>query len=86
MPVAPNSVTLVSVANKILDAIRPISGFLFALALAYFLYGLLQYVTVLDEKKKKEARDTIFYGVIGLFVMASIWGLVALVQDILLIK
>lgn len=54
---------------------------LFALALAYFLYGVFSYVsTGADEKKRTEARSTIIYGIIILFVMSSVWGLVRFVQ------
>ncbi len=54
---------------------------LFALALAYFLYGVFSYIsTGADEKKRGEARNTIIYGIIILFVMSSVWGLVKFVQ------
>ncbi len=54
----------------------------FAMALAYFLYGLVNYVTVAgDEKKRTEARNTIVYGIIILFVMTSVWGLISFVQS-----
>lgn len=59
-----------------------IPGLLFALALCYFLYGVFSYVsTGADEKKRGEAKNTIIYGIIILFVMSSVWGLVRLVQD-----
>jgi ABC-type dipeptide/oligopeptide/nickel transport system permease component len=59
-----------------------IPQFLFALALAYFLFGVFNYVsTGADEKKRTEAKNTIIYGVIILFVMSSVWGLVELVQS-----
>jgi FtsH-binding integral membrane protein len=73
---------LVGIARKILDFLSVIPGFLFGLALTYFFYGLVGYVTARDEKKMKEGRDIIFYGVIGLFVMSSVWGLVSLARSI----
>ena len=36
-----------------------------------------------DEEKKKEAKNTVIYGVIGLFVMVSIWGLVNILDSTL---
>ena len=58
-----------------------VPGLLFALALAYFLYGVFSYVsTGADEKKRTEARGTVIYGIIILFVMSSVWGLVRFVQ------
>jgi ABC-type dipeptide/oligopeptide/nickel transport system permease component len=58
---------------------------IFALALAYFLYGVFSYVsTGADEKKRGEAKNTIIYGLIILFVMSSVWGLVRLIQSAVL--
>src|SRR3989338_9977743 len=60
-----------------------IPALLFALALAYFLYGVFNYISVgAEEKKKEEARSTIIYGIIVLFVMSSVWGLVSFVQNV----
>jgi hypothetical protein len=33
-----------------------------------------------DEEARKKGRDSILYGVIGLFVILSIWGLVAILK------
>ncbi|MBI2628060.1 MAG: hypothetical protein HYW71_01325 [Candidatus Niyogibacteria bacterium] len=39
--------------------------------------GVLQFVTSGgDEEKRKEGRDHIIYGLIGLFIMVAVWGLV----------
>ena len=65
------------IANKILGFLKLFPPLFFALAFAYFMYGMLQYIMVADEKKMKEARLTIFYGIIGLFVMTAVWGLIA---------
>ena len=53
---------------------------LFALALVYFFYGLISYVSGVDDKKKLEAKSTMIWGILVLFVMASVWGLIAFVQ------
>ncbi len=59
-----------------------IPGLIFALALAYFLYGVLSYVsTGAEEKNRGEAKNTMIYGIIVLFVMSSVWGLVKFVQS-----
>lgn len=52
---------------------------LITLATAYFLWGVLSYMMAAgDEKKLTEARYYILYGLIGLFVIVSMWGLVKL--------
>lgn len=53
-----------------------------AIALLYFLYGLLKYVmSGGDEAKRAEARNVMLWGIIALFVMVSIWGLVAFLAN-----
>lgn len=55
---------------------------LIACAVVYFLYGVLQYVIMGDDEEKKEkAKSTILYGIVGIFVMVSVYGLVKLVQN-----
>ncbi len=54
-----------------------------ALALVFFLWGVVRYITAGDsEEGRRDARNTMLYGVIGLFVMTSVWGLVNLVGSI----
>lgn len=39
--------------------------------------GIIRYITSgEDEEKRSKARGLMIYGIIGLFVMVSIWGLV----------
>ncbi|MEI6345864.1 MAG: hypothetical protein WCO79_01365 [bacterium] len=55
---------------------------LIACAVVYFLYGVLLYVIMGDDEEKKEkAKSTILYGIVGIFVMVSVFGLVKLVQN-----
>ncbi|MFT5280904.1 MAG: putative membrane-anchored protein [Flavobacteriaceae bacterium] len=54
---------------------------LIALAVIYFIVGVIEYITADDEDKKKKARDRMIYGIIGIFVIVSIWGLVAILRN-----
>lgn len=47
-----------------------------AAAVVYFIYGIAMYVISGSEDAKDAAKNKIIYGVIGLFVMISVWGLV----------
>jgi hypothetical protein len=50
---------------------------LFAAAFFFFLWGVFKFVRAAgDEEARKEGRDHIIYGIIGLAVMASVYGLV----------
>ncbi len=55
-----------------------------ALALIYFIYGLAEYILESGEESKKvEGRTRMIYGTIAMFVIASVWGLVFFLQDLL---
>lgn len=56
-------------------AIIPI---LFALATLFFLWGVLKYIRASDTKNREEALKTVWAGFIGLFVMVSLWGIIAI--------
>ena len=49
-----------------------------SLAVLYFLWGLSTYLL---KQEKEEGRDMMMWGIIALFVMVSIWGLVNLLSD-----
>lgn len=61
----------------ILDILDIVVVLIVALAVVYFLIGILKYITSGgDEDKRKEAGKMMTFGVIGLFVMISFWGIV----------
>lgn len=51
---------------------------LFALAFIVFIFGVFQYFILShgDEEKATGAKNLMLYGLIGFFLMVSIWGLV----------
>ncbi|TSC61099.1 MAG: Uncharacterized protein Greene041614_1199 [Parcubacteria group bacterium Greene0416_14] len=50
---------------------------LIGLALVIFLFGVVKYIQAGDKAEKRdEGRQFMLYGIIALFVMVSIWGLV----------
>src|SRR3989338_7855311 len=50
---------------------------LVALAVVFFLYGILKYITAGDDEEKRgKMKNIMIYGIIGLFVMISFWGIV----------
>lgn len=72
-----NLKTLVGSIGEIIDLIIPI---LFAVALLGFFYGLVSYIFG-AEQNKDQAKKTMIWGVVALFVMASVWGLVKFLGD-----
>lgn len=63
-----------SITNFILT---PVVSFLVSIALVVFLWGVLKYMGKTgDEAEREKARQLIIWGIIGIFVMVSVWGLV----------
>jgi hypothetical protein len=52
---------------------------IFAAAFVLFLWGVLKFMYAADAAKKKESQKLIWYGLIGLFVMVSVWGILKIV-------
>ena len=57
--------------------VNPIIGLLFALALMFFLWGIVEFIWVAggEEGRKKGARH-ILWGLIGMFIMVSVFGII----------
>lgn len=63
----------------IMKALVPLA---FALALVLFIWGVIKYVINADnEAKRKEGGKFILWGIVALFVMLSVWGLVAVLSN-----
>lgn len=52
-------------------------------AVLYFLVAVFRYISEKDSKKQLEHRQTIIWGLIGLFVLVSVWGIVEILSNIL---
>ena len=53
------------------------------LALITFLWGILTYIWHNDnEDKREEGKKFILWGLIGLFVIVSVWGIVSILANV----
>ncbi len=68
------------VDRAIKTIIAPIVPLLVGLAVLLFLYGVLTFTFSDGGTKKEEGKQYMIWGIIGLFVMVSVWGLVAILQ------
>src|SRR3990170_2644040 len=61
--------------------INPIIAILVGVALLAFFWGLAKFIFRVggDEKAVEEGKNLMIWGVIALFVMISIWGIIAFV-------
>lgn len=59
------------------DIINQLIPFVIAIAGLIFIIGVVKFVTAAgDEEKRREGRNFILYGIIGLAVIFVFWGLV----------
>ncbi len=65
----------ISYAGDILNRIIPV---LIALALVIFFWGLIQYI-----RTHKGGKDIMIAGLLGLFIMVSVWGIIRIAQNTL---
>jgi hypothetical protein len=64
--------------------LTPLISLAMGLALVYFLWGVIKYIRQAgDEKSREEARKVMSFGIIALFVMVSVWGLVRIITETL---
>lgn len=69
--------TIVDKIGGIFQAIIPV---LLIVAFALFLWGVIKFIFAGgDEEKRKTAKNYIIYGLIGLFVMVAVWGIIRIV-------
>lgn len=55
---------------------------LIALAVIVFIWGVLKFImNAEDSTKREEGRNFIIWGLVGLFVMVSIWGIVNILNS-----
>jgi hypothetical protein len=76
---ANNMISLISQVQVIINGLIPI---VFTLALLAFFWGLAKYLFVEADDAKVQGKKIMIWGIIALFVMVSIWGIVASLQEI----
>ena len=69
--------------NKINTQIfNPIIKLLIAVGVVVFLYGVVEFIAASDnEEKRSTGRKHIIWGVVGLFIMISVFGIMHLLAD-----
>ncbi len=55
-------------------------GVFIALAIVVFFWGLIKYLWGANAENASEGLKLMFWGLIAVFVMVSVWGIIALLQ------
>jgi len=81
----PATASAKTLAEAIKDFIQRVLALLvptlIALGVVLFLWGVLKYVTAGgDEKRRSDGIKVITWGIIALFVMVSLWGLINMIE------
>ncbi len=75
----PALTNLSSVIIRFQNILNLIIPFLVGLAVFIIIYGILGYISqAADEERRAEARNFILWGVVAVFIMLSVWGLVTI--------
>lgn len=77
------SLSLSGLIGKFIGIVEQLIPVLFALALVYFMWSGVRYVIKSGEGGAEE-RSNLLWGVIALFVMFSIWGILQILCQSLL--
>lgn len=75
-----NLQSLIAQAGILLNSLIPL---LMAVALIVFFWGLIQYIRGAGEGEHAAGRSIMIAGIVSLFVMVSVWGLVRFLQSTL---
>jgi len=70
------------IANVNSMIINPLILFLFALAVVFFLYGVLEFIMNQDnEEAKTKGKSHMIWGVIGVTIMMGVWFILGVIVD-----
>jgi uncharacterized membrane protein len=62
--------------------LNPVIALLFAVSTIYFFYGIVRFLSAGSEqvdKTRKEAQNAILWGLVGMVIMFSVFGLIRFV-------
>ncbi len=71
-------ITIIPFLNKVNSLIlNPIISLMFAISFAYFIYGGVKFLSLdVGDKERKDAQMAIFWGIVGMVIMFSVYGII----------
>jgi hypothetical protein len=73
--------TVIKLFTVVID---PVVKFIFAAAIFYFIWGVFSYIRKSDDPSERVSGGKhILYGTLGIFIMISVWGIIAVLRTTL---
>lgn len=70
-----------SILGTISNIFNILIPMLITLGVIYFIWGVITYIIGKDEEAKEKGRTIMIYGIIGLFAIIAMWGLVRVLTN-----
>lgn len=83
LPALASAATLTDTLVFISRFLNGIIGLFITLAIVVFFWGLIKYLWNMSTEDAHESLKLMFWGLISIFVMVSIWGIIRLLQSTL---
>ena len=80
LPLVASAQTLSDTLIFLSTILNGIIGLFITLAIVVFFWGLIKYLWSIGPDDAHEGLKIMFWGVVAIFVMVSIWGIIGLVQ------
>src|SRR3990167_6635323 len=80
LPALASAQTIINTLGFISTILNGLIGLFITLAIVVFFWGLVKYLWSMSNEDAHEGLKIMFWGIIAIFVMVSIWGLIALLQ------
>ena len=80
LPLLASAQTLNETLITLSTLLNGVIGLFITLAIVVFFWGLIKYLFHQDNENAQEGIKIMFWGVVAIFVMVSIWGIIGLVQ------
>jgi uncharacterized membrane protein HdeD (DUF308 family) len=61
--------------------INPAILLIFAAGFFLFVYGIVQFIWKLDEGAQSEGKKHMLWGIVGMFIMVSFYGIIGLIDE-----
>lgn len=83
VPALASAATLTDTLVFLSNFLNGVMGLFITLAIVVFFWGLIKYLWSMGPEDAHEGLKVMFWGIIAVFVMVSIWGIIRLLQSTL---